>query len=89
MRIFIVMCTRKAAVYSCAVCLEKDSGAGFEREPEREVCVHIVPYIYNSTVYEYRLRVSKLRAGASCLLTNARSLSYLYCRYAHAPFVVR
>ena len=63
MRIFIVTFIRKAAVYRCAVCLEKDGGAGFEREPEREVCVRIVPYIYNSTVYEYRLRVPKLRAG--------------------------
>ena len=62
-RIFIVTLTRKAAVYSCAVSLEKDGSTGFEREPEGEVCVRIVLYVYNSTVYERCLHVPKLCAG--------------------------
>ena len=59
-----------AAVYSCAVSLEKDGGAGFEREPEREFCVHIVPCVYNSRI---SLACAKSCALASQLSTNTRA----------------
>ena len=72
MRIFIVTFIRKAAVYSCAVCLEKDGGAGFEREPEREVCVHILCHTFITLLCTNIACVCQSCALASQLSTNKR-----------------
>ena len=94
MRIFIVTFTRKAAVYRCAVCLEKDGGAGFEREPERELCVHILPYIYNSRISLACAKAARwlascltralsavARAPSACIYVRVRVHVYVYNIY--------